>query len=188
MPSIKMQTGHLCRPTMKAPPASIDHSKWTDSDTPSQVGVMLLKENRNPSPFWNSKFLSFVQEYYRECCTIQQKYPDFDNVPEHLRRPREKPCWLKTKFNDLWEPTIRGEDAQEKRLLWPTSRRFIACVALSTTIPRVSVPRSFRRYPEMGRWTRLLPIREKIIHPTISLNVLTLNHWNLTRSPKLDNS
>ena len=103
------------RPTMKAPPASIDHSKWTNSDTPGQVGVKLLRETTNPSPFWNSKFLSFVQQFYRECFTIQQKHPEFNYVPEHLRRPHEKPCWLKTKFNDLWEPTIRGEDTQGEK-------------------------------------------------------------------------
>ena len=41
------------RPTMKAPPASIDQSKWTNSDKPGQVGLKLLKETTNPSPSWN---------------------------------------------------------------------------------------------------------------------------------------
>ena len=116
MPSIKMQTGHLRqRPSMKSPPASIDHPKWTNSDTPGQVGVKLLRETTNPSSFWNSKFLSFVQQYYCECCTIQQKHPEFNYVPEHLRRPHKKPYWLKTKLNDLWAPTIRGEDTQGEK-------------------------------------------------------------------------
>ena len=57
------------RPT-KAPPASIHDSKWTNSNK-------LLKETMNPSPFWNHKFLSFVQQYYCECRAIQQKHPGF---------------------------------------------------------------------------------------------------------------
>ena len=86
------------RPTMKAPPASIDHSEWTNPDKPGQVGLKLLKETTNPSPFWNHKFLSYVQQYYRECRTIQQKHPEFNYVPEHMRRPHERPRRLKTKF------------------------------------------------------------------------------------------
>ena len=125
------------RPTMKAPPASIDHSKWTNSDTTGQFGVMLLKGTTNPSPFWNSKFLSFVQQYYRECCTIQQKHPDFDYVPEHLRRPHEKPCCLKTKFNDLWEPTIRGEDAQgEKAYMAYIKKIYSMCCPINDDDPK----------------------------------------------------
>ena len=115
------------RPTIKAPPASIDHSKWTNYDTPGQVGIMLLKEATNPSPFWNSKFLSFVQQYYHESCTIQQKHPDFDYVNHSFRgRPRREGLY-----------GLHQEELQH--------------VALSMTIPRISVPRSFQRYPAMGR-------------------------------------
>ena len=100
------------RPTMKAPPASLEQSKWVSPNKPEQMGIKLLRDTANPSPFWNHKLLSIVKQYYRECRTIQAKHPEFNYVPEHLRGPRDKPCWLKTKFNDLWEPTIRGEDTQ----------------------------------------------------------------------------
>ena len=76
------------------------------------MGIKLLRDTANPSPFWNQKFLSTVKHYYRECRAIQEKHPEFNHVPEHLRGPRDKPCWLKTKFNHLWEPTICGKTTQ----------------------------------------------------------------------------
>ena len=75
------------RPTMKAPPASLEQSKWVGPSKPEQIGIKLLRDTANPSPFWNHKFLSIVQQYYRERRTIQQKHPEFNYVPEHLRGP-----------------------------------------------------------------------------------------------------
>ena len=96
----------------------------TDNDMPllaSLFGISKSKPStpkpagkRRASPLKDSPIQSesIVKQYYREFRTIQEKHPEFNCVPEHLQGPRDKPCWLKTKFNDLWGPTIRGEDTQ----------------------------------------------------------------------------
>ena len=47
-------------PTMKAPLASLEQSKWVGPNKPEQIGIKLLRDTANPSPFWNHKFLSIV--------------------------------------------------------------------------------------------------------------------------------
>ena len=78
----------------------VEQSKWVSPNKPEQMEIQLLRDTANPSPFWNHKSLSVVKQYYRECRTTQEKHPEFNYVPEHVRGPRDKPCWLKTKFND----------------------------------------------------------------------------------------
>ena len=99
------------RPKMKAPPPSIDHSRRNTTNQANN-GIMLRRETTNPTPFWNNKFLTFVEQYYHERSTILEKHYDFEYVPEHLRQRHEKACWLRANFNDYWDPTIRGEDQQ----------------------------------------------------------------------------
>ena len=80
------------RPTMKAPPASLEQTKWVSPNKPEQMGIKILRDTANPSPFWNHKFLSIVKQHYRECRTIQEKHPEFNYVPEHLRGKPNVTC------------------------------------------------------------------------------------------------
>ena len=73
----------------------------------SDTNISLQKESVHPGPFGNSKFLSFVHEYYKECSTILDVNPHF--VPEHERPHGVKVFWLKARFNDYWHPTLQGE-------------------------------------------------------------------------------
>ena len=92
--------------TMKAPPASLEQSKWVSSNKPEQTDMKLLKQTSHPSPFWNHKFLSIVKQYYHECHTIQQKHPEFDHVPAEAMLAENQIQ------QPVWEPTICGEDTQ----------------------------------------------------------------------------
>ena len=116
------------RPTYKAPPPSIDLPKapptWTsqahnpavdfprkDDDAGTHNSIKLCRETTNPNPFWCNKFLPFIEQYYHESKTLHKDHESFRYIPEHLRREGEsKPCWLRAKFNNYWEPTIHGED------------------------------------------------------------------------------
>ena len=65
--------------------------------------------------FWNSRFLTFVAEHYRERSTIPDSYPDFRFIPEHEREPGARVFWLRARLNDYWQPTLQGEGQHAER-------------------------------------------------------------------------
>ena len=81
----------------------------------SDTDICLQKESVHPGLFGNSKFLSFVYDYYKECSTILENHPGFHFIPEHQRPHGEKVFWLKARFNDYWNPTIQGEGANAEK-------------------------------------------------------------------------
>ena len=94
------------RPVMR--PVLTSNDRWF-ATYGSDTNISLQKESVHPGPFGNSKFLSFVHEYYKECSTILDVNPDFHFVPEHERPHGVKVFWLKARFNDYWHPTLQGE-------------------------------------------------------------------------------
>ena len=94
------------RPVMR--PVLTSNDQWFVTYG-SDTNISLQKESVHPGPFGNSKFLSFVHEYYKECSTILDVNPDFHFVPEHGRPHGVKVFWLKARFNDYWHPTLQGE-------------------------------------------------------------------------------
>ena len=67
-------------------PVLTSHDRWFVTYG-SDTDISLQKESVHPKPFGNSKFLTFVHEYYKECSTILDVNPDFHFVPEHERLP-----------------------------------------------------------------------------------------------------
>ena len=94
------------RPVMR--PVLTSNDRWLVTYG-SDTNISLQKESVHPGPFGNSKFLTFVHKYYKECSTIHDVNPDFHFVPEHERPHGVKVFWLKARFNDYWHPTLQGE-------------------------------------------------------------------------------
>ena len=95
------------RPVMR--PVLTSNDRWFVTYGSDTNISLYQKESVHPGPFGNSKFLSFVYEYYRERSTILDVNPDFHFVPEHERPHGVKVFWLKARFNDYWQPTLQGQ-------------------------------------------------------------------------------
>ena len=100
------------RPAMR--PILTSNDRWFVTYG-SDTDICLQKECVHPGLFGNSKFLSFVYDYYKECSTILENHPGFHFIPEHQRPHGEKVFWLKARFNDYWNPTIQGEGANAEK-------------------------------------------------------------------------
>ena len=94
------------RPAMRTTLTSND--RWYVSEE-SDTGIYLQRASVHPGPFGNSRFLTFVFKYYKECSTILDTFPDFHFIPEHERERGAKVFWLRARFNDYWQPTLQGD-------------------------------------------------------------------------------
>ena len=92
------------RPAMR--PTLTSNNQWYVPDG-SDTDICLQRASVHPGPFGNTRFLAFVQEYYKECSTILEMHPDFHFIPEHEREHGAKVFWLRAKFNDYWIIKIR---------------------------------------------------------------------------------
>ena len=78
----------------------------------NRINIHLYPQTENPDPFWNTKHLEYIREYYSECSTIRDSHPGFVYVREPDRQKHEGLFYLKIRFNDYWQSTMRGKDQQ----------------------------------------------------------------------------
>ena len=89
-------------PTLKikaSPQSSIDEE--TESE---RMTIPLLKESDHSESFWNSRFLSYVQGYYKECSTILESSATNQASTSFLNMRENR----ETRFSGLWHDSMSG--------------------------------------------------------------------------------
>ena len=74
----------------------VPHLADAEEDQNSALFKDHIEQAYHPDPFWNSRFLSYVQGYYQECSTI------LNFVPERERKQGDKVFWLVARFDAWW--------------------------------------------------------------------------------------
>ena len=131
-------------------------NRWITSNKPERMTIPLLKESDHPDPFWNSRFLSYVQGYYHENSTILDHEPNFSFVPEHERKEGDKVFWPVTRFDEWWCPTFQGYGQHTARACMDYIKKIYSFFAAKPTpIRRITEPISsqFRWYATTSRST-----------------------------------
>ena len=144
------------RPVMR--PVLTSNDRWFVTYG-SDTDISLQKESVEPGPFGNSKFLTFVHEYYKECPTILDVNPDFHFVPEHERPHGVKVFWLQARFNDYWHPRLKLKDLMQRSNTWTSSRRSTASAATAMLNPKFTEPTSSRWYATTATLILIRPSR-----------------------------
>ena len=111
----------------------------------SDTGIYLQRISVHPGPFRNSRFLTLV-EYYRECSTILDSYPDFHFIPEHERDHGARVFWLRARFNDYWQPTLQGEGPHAEKQYMDFIKKVYSICCYTNARWKISEPTSSRWY------------------------------------------